>query len=200
MKRLAKQLKESLGLRERGQQEVFNDLLIHAIASGKDLKETYQMLLDTFGCEYTVDIDIMSKVAHQKETVMLVENDKAISLWARLLGTYKEHINNPILPKYTSTQIPNDVLHSILGYDTNADGGVKSKHKSIFSRARKNIVSVLPRGTTLVHSTGKDTTKFTFISAETKEDTHKVLVDIGTTSNNLIDRVLAELGIHEEIL
>lgn len=202
MTRLSKQIQESLGIREKPNQELFTDLLIHAIASGKDLKETYQMLLDTFGCEYTIDVDIMSKVAQQKETVILIENDRAISLWARLLGTFKEHIQNPEGTKSTRVSIPNESLYNIMSStdELKTQHVLSSKYKSAFSRARGCINKALPKGTVLLHSVHKEDTEFTFVSASSKEEAHRLLVHIGVNSTNTMDKVLAQLGIHEETL
>lgn len=196
MKRLIQQLQDSLGVKQKVDQELLSDMLIHCIASGKNLEESYKSLMETFGVEYIIDIDIMSRVAQQKETVMLIDNDRAISLWARLLSTYKEHLANPNESKVTTIELPNDVLHTILVND----GSSKGKYKSAFSRAKNAINDVLPVGITMVCQVHKDVTKFIFISASSNEVAHSLLVQVGCTALTTIDKILAQMGFYEETL
>lgn len=194
MKRLIHQLQESLGIKQKVDQELLADMLIHCISSEKTLEESYKILVETFGVEYMIDIDIMKRVAQQKETVMLIDNDRAISLWARLISTYKEHIRDPDESKVTSIELNNDLLRSILiqGADT------KGKYKSAFSRARNAINDALPVGVNMICQVHKDCTKFIFISAINNEVAHNLLVQVGCTTLSTIDKVIAQMRFYEE--
>lgn len=197
MKRLIHQLQESLGVKQKVDQDLLADLLIHCIASGKTLKDAYTSLMETMGCEYVIDIDIVDKVAQRIETIILLDNDRAISLWARLIATYTEHLNDSNLNKVHSVTILNEVLTDIL---TPGDTG-KGKYKSAFSRARNSINKAIhPRRVTLVCQVHKDSTVFTFVSAQNKDMAHNLLVSIGCTALATIDKILAQMGFHEEIL
>lgn len=194
MKRLIQQLQESLGVTQKVDQELLADMLIHCIASEKTLEESYDTLTETFGVDYIVDVDIMKRVAKTKETVMLIDNDRAISLWARLISTYKEHLSNPKESKVTFIEIPNDTLRSILVQGEYTKG----KYKSAFSRARNAINNVLPTGVHMVCQVHKGHTKFIFISASSNEVAHTLLVQAGCTALSTIDKVLVQMGFYEE--
>lgn len=122
----------------------------------------------------------------------MIENDKAISLWARLLPTYKDHLNNKECTKSTQTTIQVSTLLSILYPD--AEVNSKSIARSALSRTKSYINKCLPKGTILTSVTSKEEVEFTFITSDDKNLAHKLLVKLGCTSLQSIDKLLAQMG------
>ena len=194
VKRLIHQLQESLGVKHKVDQELLADILVHCIASRKTLEEAYVSLVETFGSSYPIDIDIMKRVAQQKETVMLIDNDRAISLWARLLPAYNEHRGKETESKVTSIDLSTATLHNILvpGEDS------KGKYKSAFSRARSAINNALPKGIIMVCHVRRDSTRFVFVSAMNHDEAHSLLIQVGCATLSTIDKVTAHMKFSKE--
>lgn len=177
---------------------LYNDILVHAIANRLSLEDTYKVLKSKFNSNTEVNIDIIKRISELIETLALVDNDKAISLWARLLPTYREHLTNPSSNKITSCVLSyTDISKSLYPESYEHFLSKKAHIRSTLSRTKMYINKALPKGTILASITNKDDTEFTFISADNKQDAHKLLVQSGNTGLSIIDKLIASMGFIE---
>lgn len=197
MDRLSNRLQESFGLKDsskRSDMNLFNDLILHALVNKMSLEDTIEVLRSAFTQESTVDVDIIERVAQNKETVLLLDNDKPLALWARLLPTYREHLSVNEDNKYTQVSLPYELVRDMLCYGTSSSVAYKNQ----ISKARSTINNKLPKGTILTSNVLGDTIVFSFITATIKEQAHKILVQTGNNGLHTIDKHISALGLTGE--
>lgn len=171
--------------------ELIQDLVIHGLVTGKSLEDTYNIISKLYKPTHEFNTKLVQVLAKDVETILLLDNHRAVMLWAYLLPTYKEHkgIANP---KCTSISISKEDIKNVLGFTTEVSTGTFS---TALSRVKDYINKTLPKGTILVSRVNLDIIVFSFISASLKEDAHRLLVDNGYTSLNSIDKIIAQLGV-----
>lgn len=197
MDRLSVRLQESFGIKDLSKKSdinLFNDLILHALVNKMSLEDTVNVLKSAFQQGYTIDLDIVKRVAQNRETIMLLDNDKPLALWARLLPAYREHLENTEENKYSQITIASDDVKNILCYGTNSSVAYKNQ----ISKARSIINSKLPKGTILTSNSIGDNIIFSFITATSKEQAHKILVQTGSNGLHTIDKHISALGLTGE--
>lgn len=194
MDRLSLRLQDAFGIKDsskKGDINLFNDLILHALVNKLSLDDTINVLKSVFTQENVLDTDIIQRVAQNRETVLLLDNDKPLALWARLLPAYREHINNTDTDKYTQITLPSEDVKNILCYGTNSSVAYKNQ----ISKARITINNKLPKGTILTSNSVGDSIVFSFITATSKEQAHKMLVQTGNNGLHTIDKHISALGL-----
>lgn len=197
MDRLSVRLQESFGIKDLSKKSdinLFNDLILHALVNKMSLEDTVNVLKSAFQQGYTIDLDIVKRVAQNRETIMLLDNDKPLALWARLLPAYREHLENTEENRYSQITIASDDVKNILCYGTNSSVAYKNQ----ISKARSIINSKLPKGTILTSNSIGDNIIFSFITATSKEQAHKILVQTGSNGLHTIDKHISALGLTGE--
>ena len=165
--------------------------MVHSIVNGNTLDRTYEVLSNVFGKKQDVDIEMFERVAKQLETVILLESDKAISLWARLLPTYRDHSSKPSKDVSTSIGLSVDTVKGLLGC-SEASQGV---FKNTLSKVKVQVSNSLPKGTILTSTTSNGVITFSFLRASSKESAHTQLVALGVNGLPTIDRLVALLEV-----
>lgn len=194
MDRLSVRLQESFGLKEtskRSDINLFNDLILHALVNKMSLQEAVGVLQSVFTQSATLDADILERVAQNRETILLLDSDKTLTLWARLLPAYKEHLAKEEANKYTQTTMSYELVRDMLCYGTRSSVAYKNQ----ISKVRSTINSKLPTGTILTSNVVGDSIVFSFITANSKEQAHKMLVQTGNNGLHTIDKHISALGL-----
>lgn len=198
MKRLSLQVQESFGINDSTKKSdlvLFNDLILHALVNKLSLEDTYKVLSEHFTPQYFIDTSIMERVASVKETILLLDNDKPLALWVRLLPAYREHTEKTDANKLTQVTLPIKIVRDILCYGTNSSVAYKNQ----ISKARMTINSKLPKGTIMTTVTSGDDLITSFVTATTKEDAHRLLVSANHSGLHTLDKLISALEIEEVV-